>query len=99
MKTVKVIEGRRTKRTSWNRRERRELTANRRRTVWNVTREVNYITYESNMLFLTYYHTKHVLRKQKIKQKMEENKIQNDISENDSDDEDQEEVDVINSSD
>ena len=48
---------------------------------------------------MLYYHTKHVLRKQKIKQKMEENKIQSDISENDSDDEDQEEVDDINSSD
>ena len=40
-----------------------------------------------------------MLRKQKIKQKMEENKIQSDISENDSDDEDREEVDDINSSD
>ena len=39
VKTANVIEGRRTKRTSWNRRERRELTANRQGTVWNVTRE------------------------------------------------------------
>ena len=46
---------------------------------------------------MLYYHTKHVLRKQNIKQKMEENEMQNDISGSDSQDSDSEEADDINS--
>ena len=43
---------------------------------------------------MLYYHTKHVLRKQIVKRKMEENRIQDDISDSDStfQDEDLEEI-------
>jgi len=46
---------------------------------------------------MIYYHTKHVLRKQDIKRKTEEKGIQDDISDSDSEDEDLEEVDDLNS--
>ena len=44
---------------------------------------------------LLYYHTKHVLTKQNIKWKKEENEIEDDV--NDSQDDDLEEVDNLNS--
>jgi hypothetical protein len=46
---------------------------------------------------MLYYHTKHVLRKQNMKRKMEENEIQDNISESASQDEGLEEADDINS--
>ena len=46
---------------------------------------------------MIYYHTKHVLRKQDMKRKTEEKGIQDDISDSDSEDEDLEEVDDLNS--
>ena len=36
-----------------------------------------------------YYHTKHVLRKQNMKRKMEENEIEDDISDDDGDSQDE----------
>ena len=60
---------------------------------------IHFEAYGSWKLWLVFacYHTKHVLRKQDIKRKTEEKGIQDDISDSDSEDEDLEEVDDLNS--